>query len=280
LTPMTAEEYATFKQRIQDYMRKAAKEAKVNTSWVNPNHAYDDALQEFVGAVLDDFLFRDDFQVLWSRVARYGMYNSLAQTLLKLTVPGVPDLYQGTELWDFSLVDPDNRRPVDYAQRRHLLSALQERLRLVGPDLVAFARELLDTWKDGRVKLYITHQTLVYRREHPALFQLGAYIPVEVAGLKQQHVCAFARQHEQHVIVVVVPRFLTRILLDPDVLSLEPQVWGDTWLALPEACAGPRYRNVFTGECVSAVKGDGKSVLSLGEAFANFPVALLERIGA
>jgi (1->4)-alpha-D-glucan 1-alpha-D-glucosylmutase len=280
LTPMAAEEYAIFKQRIQEYMRKAAKEAKVNTSWINPNQAYDDALQEFVGAVLDDFLFRDDFQVLWSRVAQYGMYNSLAQTLLKLTVPGVPDLYQGNELWDFSLVDPDNRRPVDYAQRRQMLSTLRERLRPTGPDLVAFARELLDTWKDGRIKLYLTHQTLVYRREHPALFQLGAYIPLDSAGSRQKHVCAFARQHEQHAIVVVVPRFLTRILLDPDVRPLGPQVWGDTWLTLPETCAGQYYHNVFTGESVSTVNRDGKSILSLGETFANFPVALLERTGA
>ena len=166
LTLMEADEYAVFKQRIQDYMRKATKEAKVHTSWINPNQAYDDALQEFIDAVLDSFLFLEDFQALRYRVAQYGMYNSLSQTLLKLTAPGVPDIYQGTEVWDFSLVDPDNRRPVDFDRRRQLLSALQAQVRVAGPNLIDLARDLLRSKEDGRIKLYVTHRTLTYRREH------------------------------------------------------------------------------------------------------------------
>jgi (1->4)-alpha-D-glucan 1-alpha-D-glucosylmutase len=279
LTPMTAEDYLVFKQRIQDYMRKATKEAKVNTSWINPNQAYDDALQEFVGTVLDDFLFRDDFQELRERVAQYGMYNSLSQTLLKLTAPGVPDIYQGNEIWDLSLVDPDNRRPVDYECRRQILSVLQEQLRAEGPNLVSLARELLDTREDGRIKLYVTHRTLTYRRDHPDLFLSGAYIPLGGSGLRQKYICAFARQRGSHKLLVIVPRFLTRLVPNPQTLPLGPQVWEDSWLTLSTSGANSCYRNLFTGELLTAVSREGRDTLALAEVFANFPVALLEAEG-
>jgi (1->4)-alpha-D-glucan 1-alpha-D-glucosylmutase len=276
LTPMTADTYAVFKRRIQDYIRKATKEAKVNTSWLNPNQAYDDALQEFVGAVLDDFLFHGDFQAFHSKIAQYGMYNALSQTLLKLTVPGVPDIYQGTELWDFSLVDPDNRRPVDYDRRRQVLSVLREQVCAAGQDLRGLAHELLNTREDGRIKLYVTHQTLMYRREHPALFLAGTYIPIVSIGPRQKHVCAFARQHGYHSILVIVPRFLTRLIPDPSTLPLGPQVWADSWLALPVSGIGTSYRNLFTGEVVTSTSYGGEQRLALPDVFANFPAALLE----
>jgi len=273
---MEADEYAVFKQRIQDYMRKATKEAKVHTSWINPNQAYDDALQEFVDAVLDSFLFLEDFQALRYRVAQYGMYNSLSQTLLKLTAPGVPDIYQGTEVWDFSLVDPDNRRPVDFDRRRQLLSALQAQVRVAGPNLIDLARDLLRSKEDGRIKLYVTHRTLTYRREHADLFRLGAYLPLDAGGPKPRHVCAFARQHEQRTLLVVAPRFLTYLIPDPGALPLGPRVWEDSWLTLPAGgSANHRYRNLFTGESVAAMRQEGRTVLALGEVFANFPLALL-----
>ncbi|MGH7965708.1 MAG: malto-oligosyltrehalose synthase, partial [Candidatus Binatia bacterium] len=278
LTAMNADAYAVFKQRIQDYIRKATKEAKVNTSWINPNQAYDDALQEFVGTVLDGSLFLNDFQALRSRIAQYGMYNSLSQTLLKLTVPGVPDIYQGTELWDFSLVDPDNRRPVDYERRRRELSALQEQIRTNGQHLAGLARRLLDTREDGCIKLYVIHRTLTYRREHPDLFRCGVYLPLDTLGPRQQHVCAFARQHEQQAVLVVAPRFLTRLIPDPQTLPLGPPVWGDSWLTLHAASTNHHYRNLFTGERVTAVNRDGTMALALGEVFADFPVALLEAV--
>jgi (1->4)-alpha-D-glucan 1-alpha-D-glucosylmutase len=279
LTPMTADDYTVFKRRLQDYMRKATKEAKVNTSWINPNQAYDDALQEFVSAVLDDFLFRDDFQAFRDRVAQYGMYNSLSQTLLKLTAPGAPDIYQGNELWDFSLVDPDNRRPVDYDRRCQILSALQEQIRATGQNLVGLARELLDTREDGRIKLYVTHQALTYRREHPDLFRDGAYIPLEGVGPRQKHICAFARQHKQHEIFVIVPRFLTRLIPEAHAPPLGPQVWADSWLTLPTTDTRLRYRNLFTGESLTGVSQEGGLLFALAEVFANFPVALLAAEG-
>jgi len=275
LTPMNAEAYTDFKQRMQDYMRKATKEAKVNTSWINPHLAYDDALQQFVSTVLDDFLFLEDFQRLCGKLAQYGLYNSLSQTLLKLTVPGVPDIYQGTELWDFSLVDPDNRRPVDYSIRRQLLSTLEQQIRAAEPDLVALVRELLDTRIDGRIKLYITQRTLTYRRTHAEMFLHGTYVPLESLGSRQAHVCAFARQHESEQILVVVPRFFARLIPDPLTLPVGPQVWDDAWLLLPTKSMDKRYHNVFTGQSLTVSRQGEHCVLPLAEVFAHCPVALL-----
>src|SRR4030095_14801070 len=131
--------------------------------------------------------------------------------LLKLTVPGVPDLYQGTELWDFSLVDPDNRRPVDYDRRHQMLRALQEQVRAAGHDLVGLTRALLDSREDGRIKLYVLYRTLHYRRDPCDFFGTGAYCPLEGVGRCAKHICAFARQHDQRVVLVAVPRLLTQL---------------------------------------------------------------------
>jgi (1->4)-alpha-D-glucan 1-alpha-D-glucosylmutase len=276
LTPMDAEERHSFQQRIQDYMRKATKEAKVNTSWINPNLAYDEALQAFVRAVLDDLSTFDDFQEFRRKVAHYGMYNSLSQTVLKLTAPGVPDIYQGNELWDFSLVDPDNRRPVDYAYRRRQLDSLQQQICAAGPDLRNLARQLLNTWEDGRIKLYVTQRILRYRREQPELFQGGVYIPLEANGPQQRHVCAFARQREPQALLVVVPRLLASLVSHPTTWPLGREVWADSWLLLPEASSDHGYRNLFTGETVLPVSREEQSTLDLGAVFAHCPVAVLE----
>lgn len=276
LTPMNADEQAVFTRRIQEYMRKATKEAKLNTSWINPNHAYDEALWGFVSAVLKDAVFLEDFRELCEKVMQCGMYNSLAQTLLKLTAPGVPDIYQGAELWDFSLVDPDNRRPVDYAHRHRLLRALQERIQGGEHALPALVRELVASRVDGRIKLYVTHQALLYRRAHPRLFRTGEYAPLNASGPQQRHVCAFARRLEQEELLIVVPRFFTRLL--PELLTppLGPTIWSETWLVLPPSSAKGRYYNLLTGESVTAVSREGGHALALGEVFANFPVALLK----
>lgn len=277
LTPMDGDEQTAFNRRMQEYMRKATKEAKVNTSWINPNQAYDDAIQEFVSAVLNDLAFRADFQELWKKVAQCGLYNSLAQTLLKLTVPGVPDLYQGSELWDFSLVDPDNRRPVDYDRRRLLLHAVQDRSHNEGEDFVSFTRELLDCRVDGRIKLYVIHRTLLQRRAYPSLFRVGDYLPLNSSGSKQHHVCAFARRQGQEELLVVVPRLFSRLLRDVSTPPLGPAIWDDTLLLLSPSLEGRCFSNLFTGELISAAPHQGGFALALSEVFANFPVALLKR---
>ena len=275
LTQMNTDEQAVLTQRIQDYMRKATKEAKLNTSWINPNHAYDDAVQQFVSAVLSDEAFLEDFRKLCMAVTQGGMYNSLAQTLLKLTVPGVPDIYQGTEVWNFSLVDPDNRRPVDYEHRRQLLLTMQERICGGKQELVSFVRELLANRTDGRVKLYVTHQALMQRRASPPLFQKGDYRPLYAHGPRQNHICAFARRWGQEELLVVTPRFPTQLLPDPLALPIGPTVWGETWLLLPSADEDESYYNLMTGESISVVLREGGPALALEKVFANFPVALL-----
>jgi (1->4)-alpha-D-glucan 1-alpha-D-glucosylmutase len=287
--PMTAAEKEAFIRRIQAYMLKAAKEAKVNTSWINPNAPYDEAIQAFVAAILsggEDDPFLRDFLPFQRRVARAGAVNSLAQVVLKLASPGVPDIYQGTELWDLSLVDPDNRRPVDFARRR---AALAEVLRVPERGRSELARALLAAWPDGRVKLYVTHRALTLRRARPELFRAGAYLPLEADGPRADHVVAFARTLDEAggavgsaparggLVIVAVPRLVARLIREPDGFPLGEPVWADTWLAVPGE-PGARFRDRFTGAELESVARDGRAVLPLSALFGCFPVALLERV--
>ena len=278
--PMSAEEYARFRERIAGYMLKATKEAKVHTSWVNPNEEYDAAVRAFVERLLTDDPadpFLGDLLALQRRVAFFGQFNSLSQLLLKLASPGVPDIYRGTELWDFSLVDPDNRRPVDYDKRRALLAKLKSRADKAA-NLSTFAESLLEKSQDGRIKMYTLYRALSFRRSHSPLFQNGAYRPLRAVGGEQEHVCAFARTLGEEALVAVAPRLVVGLTGGKETPPVGEEVWGDTWLALPFEKAGRRYRNLFTGE-VLAVEGQGaKAGLSLADALRRFPVALLARL--
>lgn len=276
LEPYREDEYAQFAGRIQAYMEKAIHEAKVHTSWVNPDPAYDEAMHLFVGRVLDETAnaaFLDDFRAFQNRLTHYGLLNSLAQTLVKLTAPGVPDLYQGTELWDFSLVDPDNRRPVDYGLRQRLMAELTAEVMAAGDNRRELCRRLLKTKKDGRVKLYLTMQTLHCRRAHPELFAAGEYIPAEVTGAAADHVFAFARRNEGQWVLVAVPRLVTRLVKEDQAPLGE--VWGDTAVHLPGAPGGLGWRNVLTGQTLSPAERDGQLSFAIGELFADLPVTLL-----
>jgi (1->4)-alpha-D-glucan 1-alpha-D-glucosylmutase len=271
LEPYGVEEYADFVERIQRYMQKAVHEAKVHTSWINPNPPYDEAVQQFVARTLDPQVsgaFLEDLRAFQRRVSHFGLFNALAQALLKLTAPGVPDTYQGTEVWDFSLVDPDNRRPVDYERRQRMLAEL------AGPPQPQRARALTAAKEDGRIKLYLTSRALRCRAEQAELFTAGEYLPLDVEGARKDHVFAFARRHEQRWAVVAVPRLLTRLLAGPSALPLGRAVWHDTTLVLPKE-APPRLRHVFTGETLEAAEREGKRCLDLADGFAHFPVALL-----
>ena len=196
---------------------------------------------------------------------------------MKLTSPGVPDLYQGTELWDFSLVDPDNRRPVDYGQRQTLLKDLKTRLEQSPRELVPLARELLDQSQDGRIKLYLTYRTLNFRRAHPRLFAESSYHPLEAQGEKGEHVCALARFLDKEGIIVTVPRLVVGLTGGKEQPPMEEEIWKDTWLTLPQEWGGRRFRNLFTGEECSAKKKGKDPGIPLSQVFRNFPVALLER---
>jgi len=248
LAPMGPEEAATFTARIQAYLLKAAREAKVHTSWINPNEAYDEALRLFVARVLEPGpgnRFLSDFAAFVTPVARLGMVNGLAQMLIKISAPGVPDFYQGTELWDLNLVDPDNRRPVDFAHRRALLAELQARI--AAGDLAALARGLVEAWPDGRVKLYTLHRALACRRAAVDAFREGDYVPLEATGPGAGHVCAFARRREERVILTVVPRLTARLTGNGLRVPLGRETWGDSRLVLPPGFPAGRYIDQFTG---------------------------------
>ncbi len=275
---LTPDSLSSVRQRVANYMLKATREAKVHTSWVNPNEEYDAAVQEFIARILPDTLddpFLQDLLTFQRRVAFFGWFNSLSQVLLKLTCPGVPDLYQGTELWDFSLVDPDNRRPVDYRRRRFLLAELQRRIE-AGPDLTSLTEELLATLPDGRIKLYLIWRTLACRRACEPLFTRGGYLPLKTAGSRREHVCAFVRSLESQAVLVVVPRLVAQLVEGARKPPLGPEVWADTRLNLPPHLAARTYRNVFTGEVLRPEDHQGTTGPSLATVLGRFPVALLE----
>jgi (1->4)-alpha-D-glucan 1-alpha-D-glucosylmutase len=278
--PMTDGEYRALRGRLRDYMVKAVREAKVNSSWINPDAPYEQALLKFIEAILSrsaSSLFMEDFAVFQKKVAYFGMFNALSQTVLKITSPGVPDFYQGTETWDFSLVDPDNRRPVNFNLRRQMLRRLKERITRSGGARRTFLRGLVKTWEDGAIKLYVTLTALNYRREHRLLFDDGGYVPIGAEGSLKENVCAFARLAEDKAALVVVPRFLTRSLKGVKEMPFGDHVWKDTLITVPDGIPGDTFRNVFTGEVVTEVEREGKKRLLLGRVFASFPVALLER---
>lgn len=263
--PITAE-------RLRQYALKAAHEAKLDTSWVHPHPKYDEAMAAFVDAILEPRRAREflrDLVPFVARVAWFGALNSLAQTLVKITAPGVPDFYQGTELWNLSLVDPDNRRPVDWALRDRLLDGLVAQIRITH-DRASLARELVKSWEDGRVKLYVIREALAARRGHATLFQRGDYAPLDAAGARAEHVCAFARVASDDAAIVVVPRLLAR--RGVEMPPLGRPYWDETRLTLPGGVIG-RFTNPFTGGAVS-IEHD---TLFVAEALAEFPVALLTR---
>ncbi|MFO0809993.1 MAG: malto-oligosyltrehalose synthase [Gemmataceae bacterium] len=272
----TPEEFTTFRGRLANYMLKAIKEAEVHTSWVNPNADYEEATKTFVEQVLSDDPsdpFRRDLDALQKRVAFFGQVNSLSQTLLKLTSPGVPDFYQGSELWDLTLVDPDNRRPVDYVRRRELLAGLKSRE--PSPELAA---ELLAASNDGRVKMYLTQRALQFRAAHEDLFCRGEYRPLRTVGRRRKHTVAFARLLGEALVTVVVPRLAVGLTGGAAVWPLGRHTWRDTWLVLPREAMGRTYRDVFTGIEVAVREADGIAGLPLSEVLRAFPVALLERV--
>jgi (1->4)-alpha-D-glucan 1-alpha-D-glucosylmutase len=278
LEPYSPEEYTTFVERLQAYMLKVLREAKVHTSWINPNPVYEEAVQCYVARVLDtqtQGAFLDDFLIFQRRLSHYGLFNSLAQTLLKITTPGVPDTYQGTELWDLSLVDPDNRRAVDYKCRYDMLRTLRERLAATGEDRRALVQELLTHKEDGRLKLYVTTLALNCRRMHPGLFSLGSYIPAQGRGAKGQYIFGFGRCQDNRAALVAVPRLIGRLLAGTHEAPLGEAVWQDTRLLVPGIDTRWDWRNVLTGEPVVFATDDGQPTLALAELLGHCPIALL-----
>jgi len=267
--------WKTYTERIEQFALKAAREAKERTSWANTNSEYERALGDFTRAILDRSphnRFLGDFEEFARHIARIGGVNSISQTLLKLTSPGVPDIYQGNELLEFNLVDPDNRRPVDYGRRKELLEMLQ-RGAASTHELPARVWDLTTAPGNSAAKLYATWKTLNFRQQHPRVFQRGSYVPLHATGEKSEHVIAFARQHEGQTIIVAVPRLCARLMGESHDTVCEEVIWQGTALEIPTdgvAC----YHNLFTGQCLP-VNPDAMARLSLSDLFRDFPVALL-----
>ncbi|MEO8353874.1 MAG: malto-oligosyltrehalose synthase, partial [Chthoniobacteraceae bacterium] len=258
LEEMTPELRPIYIRRIQDYMVKALHEAKVNSSWIEPNEAWDGAVREFVAKLLhprSTNRFVAAFTPLAARVAELGAQNSLSQVALKLTIPGLPDLYQGSELWDLSLVDPDNRRPVDYQRRRQVLDEI--RGGQTNP------RELLEHWRDGRVKMFVLHTLLQLRKSHRGLFDHGSYAGLTVHGTHARSCLSFTREWEGKRIIVAVPRLSCAVGF-----PALGERWSDTALETPTPDVA--WRNVFSRAHYPAA-----SELRLAEIFADFPLAVL-----
>jgi (1->4)-alpha-D-glucan 1-alpha-D-glucosylmutase len=273
LTVTDAAGAAAYRERVEAYMIKAVREAKLRTSWTESDPAYEEALLQFVRTALeprDGNLFLADFLEFQQRVVRFGLLNSLSQTLCKLTAPGVPDIYQGNELWDFSLVDPDNRRPIDYQQRRLLLDELERH----GGELPL--AELTGRMEDGRCKMFLIWKVLQLRREQPWLFSHGDYRALRVHGPHAHHVCAFARRCARQSLIVIAPRLFRRLLDDPARLPLGSAVWENTLIELPRDERNRHaFRNVLDGAELQPIRqGDVTGVL-VAQALAQFPVALL-----
>jgi (1->4)-alpha-D-glucan 1-alpha-D-glucosylmutase len=265
--PFQAQERQEFIQRMKDYMIKAIREAKVHTAWLRPDDEYENSCIGFVDQVLQpaNSLFWKKFAPFQQQIATYGIYNSLSQVVLKMCAPGIPDFYQGTELWDFSLVDPDNRRPVDFELRRTYLHDVQQG---INSDVLTLIADLLKNKTDGKIKLFLTTQMLKTRATQADLFLQGDYLPLKVEGKYKVHVIAFAKRYEQQMAIAIVPRFLSS-LIQPEELPLGESVWQDTQINLPQA-AGINWQNAITHQ---ALQTDGQ--LRVGQALQHFPVALL-----
>ena len=273
LLPMNAQQHAFYLQRIQAYMEKAVHEAKLHSSWVSPNVEYEQAVRHFVAQVLElsaDNPFLEDFRQFQAPFAQAGLWNSLSQVVLKIASPGVPDFYQGNELWSFHLVDPDNRQPVDFDRRRKLLSKLREK---GDADPAALMDRLMSNPCDGAIKLFITHRALRFRRDHRQLFAAGTYIPLAADGSRSNHVVSFARQWNGQTVIALVGRLFLRIRNShPAPIG---DVWNNTAILLPKRIKSASFQDVFTGRTFTAEEREGEAAISLAKVFAHCPVALL-----
>ena len=272
LEQMSEQQEADYRERIVAYMLKAMREAKVFTSWLNPSVAHEQAMQRFIHAVLapENHAFRQDFLQLQAQVARYGIYNSLSQLAIKIGAPGVPDFYQGSELWDLTLVDPDNRRPVDYETRERLLAGLDEECARDGCSEVA--TRVLAT-SDDRLKLFATVRLLRARRDERDIFTHGDYNPVDVQGSQRAHLFAFERTAGDRRVIVAVPRLIATLAPQGDVPPIGERVWGDTRLLPPGGAQRGGLHDLITDRCVPVQAETG--AIRAADVFERFPIAVM-----
>jgi (1->4)-alpha-D-glucan 1-alpha-D-glucosylmutase len=251
-------------------MLKAVREAKERTTWIKFDVDYEKGIADFISGILDDNpsnKFLPDFIAFQQKISWFGMFNSLSQTALKLMAPGVPDTYQGTELWDFSLVDPDNRRQVDFAERIKMLDAL---IKMEAENLETLLETMLSTMNTGQIKLYVLYKALKLRKDKPDIFAKGQYIALSTNGTHSQSIIGFVKKYAGSCIAVIVPRFLTD-LIGPNELPLGKRIWGDTAIEMHKDALPASWRNVLTNETFI-----GSERYLAGDLLSKFPVAVLE----
>lgn len=266
--PFYEEKDDDFKERIKNYMVKAVREAKVHTAWIKPDNEYEQACLFFIDEILKrsaENQFLKEFLPFQKKIAFYGIFNSLSQTILKMTSPGLPDFYQGTELWDFNLVDPDNRRPVDFKKRS---SYLEEIIAKEKKDTIALISELFSSKEDGKIKLFLTYRVLKARKTHSDIFQKGDYISLKTGGNFKEHIVSFLRVHGDSQALIIAPRLFVGLIKEGS-FPLGNDVWQDTFIIFPKGkpCF---WSNMITGETVL-----GAEKLPVGSMLESFPVALL-----
>jgi (1->4)-alpha-D-glucan 1-alpha-D-glucosylmutase len=272
--PFKSEEVPDFKERFKGFLLKAVKEAKSSTSWIDPNPDYENSIRSFVDNILNTSSkneFLDDFLPFQKRIAFYGALNSLSQLVLKVTSPGLPDFYQGTEVWNLNLVDPDNRRAVDFQKNQDCLDEILNRKK---QELALLLEDIQTNWMDGRIKLYTAHKSLNTRRNHFNLFTYGEYLPLKVGGGQSRQVMAFARRNTDSWAIVVVPLFSSGLAY-PGKLSLDSSAWGDSFIYVLDS-APKTWTQIFTNQTIKTVYR--KPILRLSDVFNSFPVALLVNI--
>lgn len=257
-----------FVQRICDYMIKALREGKERTSWANHNQEYEEGVSGFVRSIIGNNEFLADFVPFQNRISYFGMCNSLSQMLIRLTAPGVPDVYQGNEMWEFNLVDPDNRRAVDYGARHRVLQQIREMAS--DSQLASLAERLAARPEDGCIKIYLLWQSLQLRNRAPELFSEATYVPLNVTGEKSKHVIAFMRQLGELSVVVAVPRLCSQLTRGELRLPVGEKIWDDCKIQLPDG-RPVLYRDAFTGTEQHGRDG----TLSVADVFAPLPFALL-----
>jgi (1->4)-alpha-D-glucan 1-alpha-D-glucosylmutase len=266
--PFDNGDLSVYINRLKEYVIKAVREAKEHTAWIKPDDEYESGFIEFIDRIIkpsEDTPFLKEFLPFQREITFYGIYNSLSQTLVKLTMPGVPDIYQGSELWDLRLVDPDNRGPVDFVKRMEYLSSINH---TSDDNLPQLLDDLLAHASDGRVKLYTIYKTLQFRGSMEKLFGEGEYIPAEITGEKSENIIAFSRNYRDMWAITVAPRFLTSVI-SVNSQPLGKSVWNDTEIRLTENMPS-KWRDIFSGSIVDTVGS-----LHVGDALSGFPIALL-----
>lgn len=272
--PLDSAGCAGLLKRVQDHIIKATREAMVHTRWTRPNQAHEDALLRFVAKILssqDNREFLEDFRQFQKKVAYFGMVNGLSQTLLKITAPGVPDFYQGSELWDLRLVDPDNRGPIDFDKRS---AALQSIANIDGADSGPALHALVEHWHDGCIKLYLIRNALSYRRDHAELFRDGEFVPLQTAGANANNVTAFLRKHEKSWMLAAMPRWLSQV----PAKTKGDFEWADTSITLP-ADSPAEWNNILARANMKSRNDAGEQRLMVDDLFHEFPVAFFHAEG-